>query len=395
VSVSKDRTSITGPQHSASCPRAPRVALLTNFIPPYRLPLFQELANLVGELVVYVSVPMEGDRAWQPDYGNLDVRSQHTVSCLRRSRHSLGFEQDVYVHFPYSTVPDLLRYRPDVVISAELGFRTLSACIYRMLSPRSRLIVWGTLSEHTEASRDALRRSLRRVLVRRAEAILVNGTSGQRYFERLGVAPEDIFVVRQTPSLAFYADLLGKPSVARVRLLYSGRLIQLKGLQPFTMALAAWAAAHPQRELELWVVGDGPERDSMAAVLRPSNLSLTFFGHQAQEELPGLYAQADLFVFPTLADEWGVVVNEALLCGLPVLGSVYSQAVTDLVKPGHTGWHFRPDDPADTMRALDEALGLSKEQVAVMGHIAREEALALTPRASAEAIVQAIESCWR
>ena len=54
-----------------------------------------------------------------------------------------------------------------------------------------------------------------------------------------------------------------------------------------------------------------------------------------------VYAKASLFAFPTLADEWGVVVNEAMAAGLPVLGSIYSQAVEELVEDGVSGWVFR------------------------------------------------------
>ena len=50
-----------------------------------------------------------------------------------------------------------------------------------------------------------------------------------------------------------------------------------------------------------------------------------------------------VLVFPTLADEWGLVVNEALAAGVPVLGSLYSQAVEELVRDGENGWTFRPD----------------------------------------------------
>src|SRR5258708_40228945 len=54
----------------------------------------------------------------------------------------------------------------------------------------------------------------------------------------------------------------------------------------------------------------------------PQNITVKFCGAVAYSELPGIYAQCGLLVFPTLADEWGMVVNEALAAGLPILGSV-------------------------------------------------------------------------
>ncbi len=106
-----------------------RVALLTNFIPPYRLPVFRELARRVGSLRIFLSTTMEGDRLWQPDFGGLDVRVQRTYT--RRSGGPQEAPQETKdTHFPLDTIAVLTRFRPDVVISGELGFRTLSAALY-------------------------------------------------------------------------------------------------------------------------------------------------------------------------------------------------------------------------------------------------------------------------
>ena len=61
-------------------------------------------------------------------------------------------------------------------------------------------------------------------------------------------------------------------------------------------------------------------------------------------------------LFPTLSDTWGLVVNEAMAMGLPVLGSVKSQAVTELIEDGVSGWWFDPTSPQDLERAVDRAL---------------------------------------
>ena len=56
-------------------PEALRVVLLTNFIPPYRLPLYEALARRVGTLTVLVSTPVEGNRSWRPSVGELTSAS--------------------------------------------------------------------------------------------------------------------------------------------------------------------------------------------------------------------------------------------------------------------------------------------------------------------------------
>ena len=127
-----------------------RVALLTNFVPPYRVPLFEALAARVGALRVFVSTPMERDRTWAPVWGRLDVAVQRSISFRRRWRHPHGFEDTTQVHVPWDTLGRLARFRPDAVISGELGARTLFAALHGLAHPRVPLLPWLTLSEVTE-----------------------------------------------------------------------------------------------------------------------------------------------------------------------------------------------------------------------------------------------------
>jgi len=114
-------------------------------------------------------------------------------------------------------------------------------------------------------------------------------------------------------------------------------------------------------------------------------------GDVAYDDLPGLYAQGGIFVFPTLADEWGVVVNESLAAGLPVLGSLYSQAVEELVRDGFNGWTFRPDRPDEMYAALDRAMGVDLDLLAAMRQNARNSISAITPQNGAQSMLRAIE----
>ncbi len=88
----------------------------------------------------------------------------------------------------------------------------------------------------------------------------------------------------------------------------------------------------------------------------PANLRLAFLGRVEYENLAAIYVEAGIFVFPSLADAWGVAVNEAMASGLPVLGSIYSQAVEELVEDGRSGWVFHPDDSAEVYRAIDRSM---------------------------------------
>lgn len=222
---------------------------------------------------------------------------------------------------------------------------------------------------------------LRRILRRSVDAFIVPGESGARYVRTLGAAAHDIFKV----PYAAEVDRFGTCAVKRTdeiarRLLYVGRLIERKGLVPFITSLSRWASANPHRSVELVIAGDGPLRAQLQGVNVPATLLVTFLEELDYDAVPEVYARSGIFIFPTLADTWGLAVNEAMAAGLPVLGSIYSQAVQELVQDGQNGWVFRPDDRDETYRAIDRAMNTPIETLSEMRECARSTAMRLTPR---------------
>jgi glycosyltransferase involved in cell wall biosynthesis len=113
---------------------------------------------------------------------------------------------------------------------------------------------------------------------------------------------------------------------------------------------------------DVWLVlaGDGPER---SALERDAGPRVRFPGYVPYPELPALYAAADLFVHPAREERWGVSVQEALACGLPVVASSRVGAVFDLVEPGGNGFPYEAGDVDALAARLSEALALPLERV--------------------------------
>jgi glycosyltransferase involved in cell wall biosynthesis len=369
-----------------------RLALLTNFIPPYRLPLLEHLQQRVKQLSVFVSTPMERNRRWPTDWGRLFVHSQRSIAISSNWHHPHGFTDGVTIHFPYDTIPQLVKFRPDVIISGELGARTLQAAVYRKLHPSSRLVIWATLSEISEQGRGGLRNLVRPSLLRAADAIIVNGDGGARYVQKCGARSERVFRIPYATELRpFLSQKLVRDGEDRQRLIYSGQLIERKGLVPFLTHLAAYAAGRPGRHFQFWLAGDGPLRRVIGEFHRPANLEIRMLGHVDYHRLPDLYSQSGILAFPTIADEWGVAVVEAMAAGLPVLGSAYSQAVEELVRDGQNGWIFRPDDPKEVRDALTRAFDAPAEHLDQMAECARLSVLKLDPVSIADRIMDVID----
>ncbi len=360
------------------------------------MPVFQELARRVAAFRVLISTRMEADRFWTPEFGGLDVRVQHNFTMTVPWNHPSGFQEKIYVHFPYDTLSQLREFRPDVIISAEFGFRTLSAVLYRISHPRCKLVVWATISEETEAKRWFVRKLLRRFIVRFSDAIMTNGRSGIRYLEQFDPTSRKLFAVPQTTGISAFATVAPTRSgEAAYRMIYAGRLVLRKQVAEFIEILGEWCRVHPDRTVEFWVAGDGPERARIEAVPTPPNLSVQLLGNIAYPELPKLYEQTGALVLPTLADEWGLVVNEALAAGLPVLGSLYSQAVQDMVEDGRNGWTYYIDHRDEVLRKLDLFLRATEAELDQMRAAARATALELTPGVVVDRMFRAIRFAER
>jgi glycosyltransferase involved in cell wall biosynthesis len=369
-----------------------RGALLTNFVAPYRVPLFRLLAREFAAFKIFVSTPMEPNRDWRPDWGDLDVEVLSALTLHRTARHPHGFSGPLFVHLPYTALFRLWRFRPDVVISGQLGLASALAALYCVLRRDAGLVLWLTLSEVSELGRGGIRRCLRRWLLARADAVMVNGESGARYARSFGTPEAKIFRVYQTVDVPAFSEAGNREREAGQRLLFVGSGESRKGLPPFLGHLARWAESHPERTVELWVAGAGADCLGAESPVLPDNLLLRWIGRVSYEDMPEIYAEAGILVFPTLADEWGLVVNEALAAGVPVLGSRYSQAVLELVEDARTGWTFRPDRADECLAAIDRALATPPEELASMRSACRERMAALTFEAVAERMLGAIAS---
>ncbi len=368
-----------------------RIALLTNYA-PYRVSLFRELERRCRRLDVLVPRRKKPNRPWEMDSHGLNMEIQRSFAVRQISRHPQGFNESLSVEVPYDTVWKLLRTRPDVIISGELGLRTVQALVYSRMTQRTPCVVWATLSDHSELGRGHFRRLIRHLVLPCADAILVNGAGGERYIRGFGVPASKIFKVPYTVDTQLFADipLYREPGAAR-RLLFSGQLIGRKGLVPLLSTLSHWVFDHPKERIEFWLVGDGPDRRMVEGLSLSPRVTVRMVGNVPYCELPAYYAQCGILAFPTLADEWGVVVNEAMTSGMPVLGSLYSQAVEELVDDGVTGWTFRPDREDEMYRAIDRALTVSESQLLNMRAMARQRAMALTPEYAADAIMRAVK----
>lgn len=383
------------PHNDKQSGRNRRVVFCTNLIAPYRSAPLRALTNALQSFTVLVSTLIEDGRPWKPDLSGLNIIRQRSISFTTHRSHPFGFKDTQTVNIPYDALFWLHRLRPDVVISNEMGPRSVLSALYCAAVPSCRLIIWADYSESSEKGRGAVRVRIRRWLIRRAAAIIVNGTGGRRYIETLGASTERIHVVPYTTDCElFMGCAISKQRAERRRLLYLGQLIPRKGILTFLSVCVRWCQEHQSGSLDFLIVGDGELWDVLESFQSPKNMFVRLEHSVQYSQIAEVYQRAGVFVLPTLADTWALVVNEALAAGLPVLGSVHSQAVDEMVVDGINGWRYRGDDIEDAYRALCKVMDSSEDQLAAMGKHAREKAVSIGPEHFAKCVANVIESVF-
>ena len=263
------------------------------------------------------------------------------------------------------------------------------------------LVIWSYQSRAWAATAKRARRAWRRALLARADAVVGMGIQAREVLRALGVPDARLFDAPNAHDHeSLTAALAGRDATAlraalraglgcRERVaLVAGRLVPAKGVRPL---LAAWRELDPKLR-DAWTllfVGDGPLRAEIeAAAAAGAHGEILCSGAVAASDMVDFYVGADLLVFPSLGDPWGLVVSEALACGVPVLCSQLAGCADDLIRPGENGWRFDPLDAAGFRRALGAALTCPDRDR--MGRNGRDLAKCFAPEIMAAGLRRAV-----
>lgn len=372
---------------------AKRIALLTNTLLQHDVAAFEALRPMVKQLRIFLSAATEPDRREPVSWGKLDIVVQRSLRWSRGFTNAHGYRDVKHLRVPYDTLFQLARYKPDLILSNQFGMRTVFAVLFCLLRPKTRLIVWATLSQRTASPHDGPRTMVRKAILRRADACFVHGVDGETYLRSLGF----LGPIVHTPYVSDPGRYCGEsmvPDDGVVRILYTGQLIERKGIHQFTQALYTWCRQHPDRRVVYQIGGEGPELERLQQISSPDNVHVEFLGHLDVKQSVLAYRNASIYAFPTLGDEWGMVVNEALCLGIPVLASVHAQASLELIQDGCNGWLFDPQEADGLARGLERALGADQATLWAMSCNARKSVTKWSPRRMAEIRAEAFRSLF-
>lgn len=377
-----------------------RLAILTEIIAPYRIPVFNALAkdSSVDPHVIFLSDNDPTLYQW-PVYQN-EIRFSYEVLPYWRNRLS---GQNLLLNWGISAA--LRRVSPHALLCG--GYNYLACWKAAGWARRHQVptLVWVESTCSNQRSNQATLESLKRQFLQRCDAFVVPGKAASEYLKAYGINRETIFTAPNAVDSEFFfrrAEMVRKEtSVPREALalpsryfLSVGRLVKEKGVFDLLDAYAGLAPAI-RDEVSLVFVGDGPCRSELSrkgAEIQPGRVECAGFAQR--EKLAAYYAFAEALVFPTRSDAWGMVVNEAMACGLPIISTSAAGCAADLVEDGWNGYMV----PAGNVGRLSLAMAwlAQKSDLRVeMGAHSLQRIREFSPEICAEGIAHAVASLNR
>jgi glycosyltransferase involved in cell wall biosynthesis len=350
-----------------------RLALLTEIPAPYRIPLFNALADRVDIRVLFLAETDPRRPFYEPHRS--EWRFAHRVLPGRTVRRG-----GRWVVLSRGVLRELRRFRPDAVAvggwNQPAFWLALAYCRVR----RVPLLVWIESTARDARSEARALALARRVMVSGAAGAFVPGRAAADYARSLGLERVEI-APNAIDTGVFAAAAVDRSARETCTFLYVGRLDREKGLD---VLLRAFEEV-PGR---LVLVGTGADEQRLRAV---ASERVEFAGARDRDELVRFYAKADVFVLPSRSEPWGMVLNEAATAALPLVASEEVGAAHDLVEDGSNGFRVPAGDVEALRAALVRLAGDEPFRLAA-GARSRELARRLTPEAWADGVSQLAES---
>ncbi len=378
----------------------PKLVILTEIIAPYRIPVLNALARR-AEIEVKVIFLSENDpslREWKVYKDEIKFNYRVLPSWRQRlGRYNVLINRGVN-----SALSDL---KPNVILCGGYNYLASWSTARWAGSHRVPLLLWSESTAWDRRRGYPLVEFMKKRFLKLCAAFVVPGRSSFEYLTHLGIAPQRIFTAPNAVDTTLFSNLAetARRNESQVRsryhlpsryFLYVGRLVKDKGV--FDL-IEAYAQLEGEIRSNVGLVFAGTGSDSRKLVERAGRISpgvIQFSGFVHREELPKIYAFADALIFPTHSDPWGLVVNEAMACDVPVILTNVAGCASDLVQDGENGFVIPPHDVAQLARAMAR---LAKDSAirSEMGRMSGERIEANSPDAWADGMSEAVKSVVR
>lgn len=338
----------------------PRVVWWSNMPTPYFINRFNAIAQRDNlDFEAWFNVEREPDRSWELNADAWKFKSRYI------GKYPLPFGREM--HIPWD---EIRLAKPDVFVQEY--DRSYLAFGHILAKAAARRTAFRVLQPPAWAKRTMLGEFLRYFLFRSVDGAKISGADAEKYACKYGLPKDRLFRVTQSIDVQLYqkSKLISDRERQAKRnelglkgcvFIFVGRLFHGKGLENLIGAYAQ--LVREKANVSLLIVGDGPKEAEYRALTR--NLpGVRFPGFIQAADLPNYYGISDVFVLPTLGDSHGLVIDEAMASGLPVITTKAAGDIEERLPDGKAGFVIPPNNTQelfDRMRILARDATLRKQ----------------------------------
>jgi len=374
-----------------------RLVVLTEIISPYRIPLFNALAQH-AEVDLHVIFLAETDpdlRQWQIHKEEI----QFSYEILPSWRRRVGGYNAL---LNWGVGVALGKASPHVILCGGYNYFASWQSLLWARNHKVPFFLWSESNVQDMRRGRVVVEFLKTEFLKRCSGFVVPGKSALEYLRAHNVDEGAIFTAPNAVDNEFYtaAAAAARQNAANWRrefalpqryFLFVGRLVPEKGGFELLSAYAKLDESMRQ-QIGLVLAGDGACRqqlESQASSIVPGGVR--FAGFAQRDQLAIYYALAEMLILPTYTDTWGLVVNEAMACGLPVVVSRVAGCAADLVKENWNGLLVTPKDVPSLTSAM-RSLADQPDLRASMGANSMGRISAYSPKEWSAGVVRMVQA---
>lgn len=297
------------------------VALLTNIPAPYRERIHEIISKKInGNYKVFYCAEMEANREWKVKYGNYE-------KYVFKLNNKNGIHNDIGIF------RKLIDYKPDIVIIMGFYPTMIYAFLWSILW-RKKLIVFTDGTMKSENNLSFIHKIIRKIVFIKASCFIGPAKGSLKLYENYGVDEKKFF----RTYLCVDNEKFSKIPLHEKKfdIMFSGQIIERK--LPFFFLEVAKELKKELGKCRVLILGNGELKNLLIKKLQKEGIDFVYPGFIDQSELPKYYSQAKFLLFPSLNDPWGVVANEAMASGVPVITCENTGVANDLVINNENGF---------------------------------------------------------
>lgn len=337
----------------------------------YRLPFYKRLNELFnGDFYIMYSEARYKKRfdklyAHIPEVmgkNAIPFKGEKLYNTYEHSFKKYNPEKGKKIPFTHGLLRTIWKINPDVLITEGFFQWTPLVILYSIL--RHKPVFMGyERTCHTERNAGFIKKMHRKLTDVFIKGYLVNGSETVKYLKSLGISQNKIFVGGMNADSDGLVNAIKRfPKEEKIQFrkcyqhqnglvyLFSGQIVERKGVKYLLEAWTQHIKKHPNDTLVL--IGYGDLYDKFKKQYAGES-SIFLEGRVEYDNVYKYYAIADVFVLPTIEDNWSLVIPEAMACGLPVATSIYNGCYPELVKKDINGITFDTFKKGSIVEALD------------------------------------------